>query len=87
MPKNSDVTQEVKFWQELENELRRIDQQIQSSEAQCTLAVLRLAKRFITTTAFDQDTIGFKSASERGFQYIHSDIISLILYSQQRIII
>lgn len=33
---------------------------------ECTLALLRQGRRFITTTAFDTDTIGLKKLIERG---------------------
>ena len=60
MPLNSDTTQEVKFWTELESALGRINDQLQSPEAQCTLNTLKRAKRFHATVAFDSDTIGIK---------------------------
>ncbi len=66
MPKNSDTAQEIKFWIELESELKHIEQQLQSAEASCTLAALKLGKRFMTTAAFDTDTIGLKKAMEKG---------------------
>lgn len=33
MPNNADTAQEIKFWQELESELRHIDEQLKSEEA------------------------------------------------------
>jgi hypothetical protein len=66
MPKNSDTTQEIKFWIELESELKHIQQQLESPEAVCILAALKLGKRFHTTEAFDSDTIGLRKAMDTG---------------------
>lgn len=39
---------------------------ISNASSECTLNVLRQARRFITTAAFDTDTIGLKKALEKG---------------------
>lgn len=62
---SGDTSQEIKFWTELETELRAIEDQLKTSEAECTLTILRQGRRFITTAAFDQDTIGLKKLMER----------------------
>jgi len=68
-PTTGETIQEIKFWLELEVELKHIDEQLKTPEAECTLAVLRQAKRFITTAAFDTDTIGLKKAMEKVNSY------------------
>lgn len=64
MPATSDSSQEVKFWYELESELKHIEEQLKTPEAECTLNILKQAKRFITTAAFDTDTIGLRKTTE-----------------------
>jgi dynein heavy chain 1 len=66
MPTAGDTVQEIRFWVDLEGELRHIEEQLKTPEAECTLAILRQSKRFITTAAFDTDTIGLKKAMEKG---------------------
>lgn len=58
MPTNTDTAQEVRFWAELEVELQSIEKQTKSTEAECTLSVLRQARRFFATAPFDSDTLG-----------------------------
>jgi dynein heavy chain 1, cytosolic len=58
MPTNTDTAQEVRFWAELEVELQSIEKQTKSQEADCTLTVLRQARRFFATAPFDSDTLG-----------------------------
>lgn len=66
MPANAETAQEVKFWLELDGELRHIEEQLKTEEAECTLGILKQAKRFITTASFDTDTIGLKKAIKKG---------------------
>ncbi|KAL6068809.1 putative dyneins heavy chain [Balamuthia mandrillaris] len=69
MPPNSETSQEIKFWMELEGVLNDITEQLASPEAQCTLGILKQAKRFHATAAFDTDTIGLKKAKETVLHY------------------
>lgn len=40
MPANSETVHEIKFWIELEGELKHIDQQLKLPEAECTLRLV-----------------------------------------------
>lgn len=62
---SGDTSQEIKFWGDLESELRSIEEQLKRPEAECTLTILRQGRRFITTAAFDSDTIGLKKVLEK----------------------
>lgn len=66
---STETVQETKFWLELERELRSIDEQLKSPEAETTLSILRQARRFITTSSVDTDTIGLKKAMEKVDSY------------------
>jgi len=65
MPTNTDTAQEIRFWLELEGQLLSIDRQLKSPEADCTLAVLRQARRFHATAPIETDGIGLKKSLER----------------------
>jgi dynein heavy chain 1 len=75
---STETVQETKFWLELERELRSIDEQLKSPEAETTLSVLRQGRRFITTSSFDTDTIGLKKAMEKGSIYFSVSATILI---------
>eukprot|EP01114_Cavostelium_apophysatum_P023031 TRINITY_DN854_c0_g1_i2.p1 TRINITY_DN854_c0_g1~~TRINITY_DN854_c0_g1_i2.p1 ORF type:complete len:4577 (-),score=1545.65 TRINITY_DN854_c0_g1_i2:38-13768(-) len=64
-----ETVQEIKFWLELEGELRLIEEQLHTPKAEATLNILRQARRFITTASFDTDTIGLKKALEKVNSY------------------
>jgi hypothetical protein len=69
MPPNSDTMQEISFWTELEAEVAHIDEQLRSAEAVTSMALLKQAKRYWATMAFDTDTVGLKKAADLAHQY------------------
>lgn len=69
MPQGSSVMQEIKFWEELELELTRIEDQLRSPACQTSFALLKRAKRFHATQPFDTDTIGLRACIEVAKQY------------------
>lgn len=60
---------EINFWNELEVELKHIQSQLMLPEAECTLSLLKQKKRFITTAAFETDTIGLKKSLDKVASY------------------
>ncbi len=80
MPPNTETIHEIKFWLELEVELNHIDKQLKENEAECTLNILKQAKRFHATASFDTDTIGLKKAIEKG-TWLNMDKCTTNIYS------
>ncbi|HLD78096.1 MAG TPA: hypothetical protein VJB16_03635, partial [archaeon] len=64
MPAMGDVGSEVKFWQELHAELQHIQEQLKAPAAVVTLGILRQAKRFVASAAFDGDSLGLHRCTE-----------------------
>ncbi|KAH8584742.1 dynein heavy chain [Cryptosporidium sp. chipmunk genotype I] len=58
------VTTEVKFWSSYERSLQQILKQVQSSEVEWTLSVLRQSKKFLAAISLEVDT-GLKQSIER----------------------
>lgn len=69
MPLSGETIEEMNFWTELEAEVNHINDQLRSPEAQCSQALLRQAKRFWATMAFDTDTVGLKRVAELARAY------------------
>lgn len=59
----------VNFWRELDTELQHISEQLRSAEAQTSMALLKQAKRYWATMAFDTDTVGVKRAADLAKAY------------------
>ncbi|EGG20698.1 cytoplasmic dynein heavy chain [Cavenderia fasciculata] len=66
---STSTSQEINFWQQLEQSLNHINEQLKSPEAETSLSVLKQAKRFLATVSFDTDTIGLKKAMEKVVNY------------------
>jgi dynein heavy chain 1 len=69
MPARGETMQEVSFWSEIEAEVAHIEEQLRSPEAATSQALLKQAKRFWATMAFDTDTIGLKKVADLAKQY------------------
>ena len=69
MPAGSETVEEVNFWKELDAEAAHIDEQLRSDEANVSMAVLKQAKRYWATMAFESDTVGLKRAAELAQAY------------------
>ena len=67
LPEQSDLSQEIKFWLELDNELKEIESRLDSDPVKVSLEILRRAKRHMVTFAFNKDSgeIGLKAAREK----------------------
>jgi hypothetical protein len=60
---------QVNFWRELNSELAHINAQLRAPAAQTSMALLKQAKRYWATMAFDTDTVGVKRAAELAQAY------------------
>jgi dynein heavy chain 1 len=69
MPLTGETMDEMNFWTELDSEVNHINEQLRSAEAQCSQALLRQAKRYWATLAFDTDTVGLKRVAELAKAY------------------
>ncbi|MDP2438767.1 MAG: hypothetical protein Q8P67_23735, partial [archaeon] len=67
LPEQSDLSQEIKFWLELDNELREIESKLDSDPVKVSLEILRRAKRHMVTFAFNKESgeIGLKAAKTK----------------------